>query len=70
MKEVLITKGKMSGFKGSLIYTFYRHPTEGYEQQKPPKDKGWAQSNWVVPHFDHCGTPKIVEKLNDELHVL
>lgn len=69
MKRVLITKGPYSGIIGEHVYTFFRH-TDGYcRADEPSTGDGWTSVHWIVPVFDHCGQPSIVEVFDGEFVV-
>ena len=65
-KHILITAGNYSGQSGMVAYVFYRHSTDGFCQQEYTQKESWEQVFWVVPDFDHCGGPKIIEIYNKE----
>lgn len=64
-KRILITRGNRSGFQADIAYVYYRHP-DGYCQMEPTKQEGYERIFMVVPVFDHCGSPQIVELKNGE----
>lgn len=58
-KNALIIKGQYSGRACKVAYVYWKSPDDAYCQMEENED--YVKWLFVVPHFDHCGSPKAIE---------
>jgi len=63
----LIIHGECSGQMCTIGYIYYKNEN-GFCQMEENDD--YQKRYLVIPHFDHCGEPKMLDKAYNEVKIL